>query len=111
MFLHGVRLNRCKRLLSREEKADLSFGLFVTGAAVKLIDRIVLYSELRSEADGGRTHTSALTAVVSLFCSSCCRGFSANYSNKALPFSIQGSVCVILSDLFHSFILHCNIYN
>lgn len=72
VFLHGVRLNRCKRLLSREEETDLSFGLFVTGAAVKLIDRIVLYSELRSEADGGRTHTSAFTAVVSLFCSSCC---------------------------------------
>lgn len=59
MFLHGIRLNHCKRLLSREEEADLSFGLFVTGAAVKLIDRIVLYSELRSEADGGRTLTSA----------------------------------------------------
>lgn len=62
MFLHGIRLNRCKRLLSREEEADLSFSLLVTGAAVKLIDRIILSSELRSEADGGRTHTSAWTA-------------------------------------------------
>lgn len=57
--------------MSREEEADLSFGLFVTGAAVKLVDRIVLCSELGSEADGGRTHTSAFTAVVTLLCSSC----------------------------------------
>lgn len=64
MFLHGIRLNRCKRLLSREEEADLSLGLLEAGAAVKLIDRIVLYSELRSEADGGRTHTSAFTAAL-----------------------------------------------
>lgn len=63
MFLHGIRLNGCKRLLSREEEADLSLGLLATGAAVKLIDGIILYSELRSEADGGRTHSSALTAV------------------------------------------------
>lgn len=57
VFLHGVRLNHCKRLLSREEEADLSLGLLLTGAAVKLTDRSALYSELRSEADGGRTHT------------------------------------------------------
>lgn len=72
MSLHGIRLNHRKCLLSREEEADLLFGLFVTGAAVKLIDRIVLYSELCSETDGGGVHTSAFTAVVRLFCSSCC---------------------------------------
>lgn len=72
VFLHGIRLNHCKRLLSREEEADLSFGRFRTGAAVKLIDGMVLYSEPRSEADGGRTHVSAFTAGVRLFSSSCC---------------------------------------
>lgn len=74
MFLHGIRLNERKRLLSRKEEADLLFGLLVTGAAVKLIDRLILYGKLRSEADGGSTHTSAFAAVVRLFC--------PNYSNN-----------------------------
>lgn len=48
MFLHGIRLNHRERLLLREEEADLSLGLLVTGAAVQLIDRIGCYGEPRS---------------------------------------------------------------
>lgn len=95
VFLHGIRLDRCKRLLWREEEADLPFGLLVTGAAVKLIDGSAPYSELRSEAGGGRTRVSIYSCS-----SSCCGGFTANYSNKELFFSFQGSVCIFsLSDI------------
>lgn len=48
VFAQGVRLNHRKCLLLREEEADLSVGLFLTGAAVQLIDGMVLYSKLRS---------------------------------------------------------------